>query len=821
MASTALNLLSITLLLSILTNASGKDILRGDETIRDGETIVSANGEFELGFFRAGSSTNRYLGIWFKKMSYGTVVWVANRDRPLNNTSGMLRIDNKAILLLVDAALIWSANSSTFVKNPVAQLLDTGNLVFRDEQDGGSENFVWQSFDYPGDTMLPGMKFGKNLVTGRQWYYSSWKSVDDPSPGNFVHRMDTHGYPQLLLWKGSELQARTGPWVGNRFSGDPVPKANRIYLNEFFIEPREIYYAFHLFNTSSTRPATRLILDPNGNRQRLIWNDQNQEWRTYLTILVTDCDRSAPCGPYATCDVNSSPKCACLRGFKPKIPEKWEAADWRDGCVHINPLNCGHGDGFVKFSGVKLPDTRQSWYNLTMNLEECKSMCLKNCNCTACSNINVEKEGSGCLLWFGGLIGINGYTEDAQSIYVRMPASDLDESATDESNNSGLRRIIFISISVALTAMSALILLLLFMKRKLKRKVYSHFTGTSSSNGEENLELPLFDFRKIVNATTNFSHDNKIGEGGFGPVYKGMLEDGQLIAVKRLSDSSRQGIDEFKNEVSLIAKLQHRNLVSLLGYCIEDQERVLIYEYMPNGSLDSFIFDKGKRSLADWERYYSIINGVARGLLYLHQDSKLRIIHRDLKASNVLLDHDMNPKISDFGMARSFGGSQTEANTTRVVGTYGYMSPEYAIDGLFSTKSDVYSFGVLVLEILSGKRNRCFEHPDHNLNLLGHAWRCFSEDRLKDLLDGIILEPSNECEAFRDIQIGLLCVQEYPEDRPNMSSVVLMLNSKTALPNPKKPGFFTERKRHEKDYSSSKHILSSSNDYSITAISPR
>uniref|UniRef100_A0A251UI14 non-specific serine/threonine protein kinase n=1 Tax=Helianthus annuus TaxID=4232 RepID=A0A251UI14_HELAN len=195
---------------------------------------------------------------------------------------------------------------------------------------------------------------------------------------------------------------------------------------------------------------------------------------------------------------------------------------------------------------------------------------------------------------------------------------------------------------------------------------------------QEVMELPLFSFSIVAQSTANFSSDNKLGEGGFGPVYKGVLE-GKEIAVKRLSTTSRQGLNEFKNEVICISKLQHRNLVKLLGCSIEGDEKLLIYEYMPNRSLDLFIF----RPEPTWTKRLHIIKGIARGLLYLHQDSRLRIIHRDLKASNILLDLDMNPKISDFGIARSFGGNETQANTERVVGTYGYMSPKYALDGLF------------------------------------------------------------------------------------------------------------------------------------------
>ncbi|KAK7257496.1 hypothetical protein RIF29_31516 [Crotalaria pallida] len=321
----------------------------------------------------------------------------------------------------------------------------------------------------------------------------------------------------------------------------------------------------------------------------------------------------------------------------------------------------------------------------------------------------------------------------------------------------------------------------------------------------EGIEVPYFDFESILVATDHFSDANKLGRGGYGPVYKGKLQGGQDIAVKRLSSVSSQGLQEFKNEVVLIAKLQHRNLVRLRGYCIKGDEKILLYEYMPNKSLDAFIFDPTQSVLLDWPMRFDIILGVARGLLYLHQDSKLRVIHRDMKTSNILLDEEMQPKISDFGLAKIFGGKETEGNTERVVGTYGYMSPEYALDGVFSTKSDVFSFGVVLLEIISGKKNTGFYQSKEVSSLLGYAWRLWTEDKLLDLMDMGLHETCKSNQFIRCALIGLLCVQDEPGDRPSMSNVVIMLDSEIAtLPTPKQPTFFSRKELSSTASSSTK-----------------
>ncbi|KAF8085888.1 hypothetical protein N665_0643s0017 [Sinapis alba] len=332
-----------------------------------------------------------------------------------------------------------------------------------------------------------------------------------------------------------------------------------------------------------------------------------------------------------------------------------------------------------------------------------------------------------------------------------------------------------------------------------------------------------FDFKVIEAATNKFSICNKLGQGGFGKVYKGTLPNGLQVAVKRLSETSGQGEKEFKNEVVLVAKLQHRNLVKLLGYCFEREEKILVYEFVPNKSLDYFLFDSRMQIQLDWTRRHKIIGGIARGILYLHQDSRLTIIHRDLKAGNILLDADMNPKVADFGMARIFEMDQTEASTRRVVGTYGYMSPEYAMYGQFSMKSDVYSFGVLVFEIISGRKNSSLHEMDGSLgNLVTYTWRVWNNGSPLELVDSSFGENYQTHEIIRCIHIALLCVQEDTEDRPTMSAIVQMLTtSSIVLSAPRPPGFFFRSKKEQACSSVDKSALCSIDQASITSLAPR
>ncbi|KAK0598888.1 hypothetical protein LWI29_000346 [Acer saccharum] len=487
-------------------------------------------------------------------------------------------------------------------------------------------------------------------------------------------------------------------------------------LNRLVVTDSTEIRVFFALDIQDSSVLERGVLTPSGAAQRFTWVDQTRTWVEYCTFTPDECDNYAKCGAYAICNANNFPVCTCFEKFKPKSQRQWSLLNWSAGCVRKAPLDCQHGDGFLKLEAVNLPDTSHSRAEKYISLVECKKLCLSNCSCTAYATLDIREGGSGCLLWFNDLIDIKDI-EGGQDLYVRVAASELG-NIESRRQPSGKKQVnVIIIVASIISGMGALVLAWIMYMRKTKLKNEEHIDGNhemddnDERSGKDDTGLTIYDLKTIAIATDNFSDKNKLGEGGFGPVYKGTLIDGQEIAVKRLS------------------------------------------------------------------RY--------------------------------------------FGMARTFGGDQTEAETNKIVGTHGYMSPEYAVDGIFSMKSDVFSFGVLVLEIVSGKRNRGFCHIDHNHNLLGHAWRLWNEERTIELIHKSLDCSFASSEMLRCIHVGLLCVQQRPEDRPNMSTVVLMLGGEQSLPPPKQPGFFTERYLPESESSLRKELLSSTNEFTISELEAR
>ncbi|KAM6555418.1 hypothetical protein CsatB_002437 [Cannabis sativa] len=825
--------LIIIVILSSSTNCFSIFIsnLTSSQPLSLNQTLVSCNHVFELGFFTPNNtSTNQYLGIWYKGHdSPRSVAWVANREHPLSLTSStssaVLQINNNGNLELIQheelqnsSSTIWSTNvdlrSNRTSSSTLGLLLDNGNFVLRDVTSG--EN-LWESFKNPCDTFFPGSVLGFNLKTGEHYKLTSWKNENDPSPGNFIFEIIKKTLPEIVIsinnGSSSTIYSRSGPWNKLKFTSNGNPTIYSSYRTPFnLVENVEQGTTYLKTNDEFTNSV--LFLSPNGTVMVVMKDKANYGKISYQGPSA--CNFYGRCGPFGACQRTESPLCKCLRGFKPKSQQEWNKGNWSGGCVRESELFCDKNDDYFELiSDIRIPDMYVLVQVASNNLDTCHKWCMNNCSCIAYSFIDAV----GCMVWRNTPLIDIGILEsdDANDLYFRIAAS---------SELQGYRgrqaKIIIIACVVALSSGAILLGVIAFVvhKRKAETKGNISIDNDFTRGGDDQPELHFFELDSVLIATNNFSITNKLGQGGFGSVYKGQL-NGKEVAVKRLCSNSSQGDEEFRNEMILISKLQHRNLVKLIGCCIENQEKILIYEFMFNKSLDTFIFDKERRAKLDWEHRFKIIDGIARGLLYLHRDSSLRVIHRDLKASNILLDEKMNPKISDFGLARIFEDTLNQANTHRVVGTIGYMSPEYGMRGIFSEKSDVFSYGVLILEIISGKKNSSFLYGDQYESLIAYAWKLWSEDRGLELVDENLLgESYDKSQVMKCIHIGLLCVQDLASDRPSMANVASMLSNQVFdQPQPKQPIFTFQIATHDSSTKTSSRF--SVNRVTLSLLEPR
>ncbi|XP_021809333.1 G-type lectin S-receptor-like serine/threonine-protein kinase SD1-29 isoform X2 [Prunus avium] len=736
--------------------------ISSSQPLAQGQTLVSPGHIFELGFFSPNNSTNKYVGIWHKTIFPRKVVWVANREKALSvtDTLASLTINSNGNLELVDGkqSSIWSTNISVPSNGSAALLFDSGNFVVQD--DIGAQ--LWRSFDYPGDTLLPMMLLGFDNKFGKRDVLTAWKSESDASTGLFSVGLAPQIPTQMVIRiNGSTPYWRSGLWDKATFLG--IPGMNDEYLSGLNLDDN-VQQGTKYFSFFFNRILAYMEISYKGTL-KLMYSEHGENWNLDWEAQKNPCDHYGICGPFGVCKASESPICKCLKGFKPKSQEEWSKGNRARGCVRKTKLFCrsntsqsvpsrGKQDGFLKMSSVNLPDfheyiSRYSAEDISnLGAEECKVKCIGE---RKQIKLMVSLIAVCFISILAGIVFSLHRLRSNQKRNVKVTPKDSEMADTIETSRDAL----------------------------LHEYIRKHDPS----------ELVIYDFDSISIATSDFSITNKLGEGGFGPVYRGKLQEGKEIAVKRLSSSSVQGIEEFKNEMRLISKLQHKNLVRLMGCCIKDDEKLLIYEFMPNKSLDTLLFSPMRRAELDWAKRFNIIQGVARGLLYLHHDSCLKVIHRDLKVSNILLDEKMSPKISDFGLARIFEGTQNLANTQKVVGTLGYMSPEYAMGGIFSEKSDIYSFGVLLLEIIGGRKNTSFYYHDQELGLIAYAWHSWNEGRGLDLVDDVLADSYSPSEVMRCVHIGLLCVQDDAADRPTMPDVVFMLSRETDRPQPKRPIF--------------------------------
>nr|GMD08450.1 G-type lectin S-receptor-like serine/threonine-protein kinase At4g27290 [Ipomoea batatas] len=538
------------------------------------------------------NSSSSFLGIWYNSINK-TVIWVANRESPLpQDSEAVFTLGYDGNLQLLDGGrrnIIWSTNISgsglAGRNSTAAQLQDTGDLIVKQ-----GESILWESFDGDSDTFMAGMRLKVNKKTGKRNLMRCWSSSDDPRPGKFSGGIDPKGSPQFFIWKEGIPYYRSTLYQDGFTYSVYFPSVGYTSYS-YATENDEVYFSYAYANTSIQE---RFILTPEGQVQILSRPKTSDIWQIQWVSPTSDCEFYAVCGSFGSCERYDSHRvCSCLKGFKPKSQRDWDKGKYDAGCERRIALGCGETDTFMRLPMMKWPDHSSSRGN--MAFQECEMECSRNCSCTAFAYANFSSDSVvNCINWFGDLVDLaHNYSPGGfgQDLYVRVHSSELNgSSGNDHSSHNNKRRLVAIIVA-SLSAFFLITVLVYILTYGRKGWVSRRATvSTASLLGKDDIELLQLSLRRIIDATNNFRETNKLGEGGFGPVYKGFLSEFGMVAIKRLSKQSSQGLNEFMNELKLIAKLQHTNLVRLLGCCVEDEEKILIYEYLPKRSLDKFLF---------------------------------------------------------------------------------------------------------------------------------------------------------------------------------------------------------------------------------------
>ncbi|XP_010556555.1 PREDICTED: G-type lectin S-receptor-like serine/threonine-protein kinase SD2-2 [Tarenaya hassleriana] len=767
--------------------ADDKVLLRGDQT------ILSANKIFRLGFFSTTNgkisppsptlsplpSSGWYLGIWYASIPIPTYVWVANRNRPLSDPgSSSLELTADGNLAVKDSrnGIVWRTENEE--PGTDFRFLETGNLVL--VRDGLK---VWQSFDHPTDTWLPGMN-----VTG-QTLLTSWRTLFDPSSGFYTLRLNPLGFNEFqLVYNGTVPYWSSGNWTGDLFTGVPEMTVPYIYRFNFanpYKPTASFWYTVMPLDAAHEPQLTRFQVDAEGRLKQYTWEPQTQSWSMFWLQPDDRCRVYGLCGELGFCQCGLLKPCICIPGFRPMDVGAWSSGDYSGGCLRETGDSCNRKDRFDSVGDLRYDGEAQT-SAVRGNMSFCERFCLGDCSCVGffhdeklnlCKIIlqqplNLKNSSS----WMGS----NG-----EILYIRVP------KGKPTKKNVSRSIIVLCSVFGSISILGLTLLLSLgWLKRSRNRK-----KKTTEDEAEfAVLYLKVFSYKELQSATLDFS--DKLGHGGFGAVFKGTLPDSSIVAVKRL-ERPGSGEREFRAEVCTIGNIQHVNLVRLRGFCSENSHRMLVYDYMPNGPLSSYLC-RTSPALLSWDVRFRIALGTAKGIAYLHEGCRDCIIHCDIKPENILLDADFTAKVSDFGLAKLVGRDFSRVLAT-MRGTWGYVAPEW-ISGLpITTKADVYSFGMTLLELIGGRRNVIFnsdttgdkeETETETQKWFFPPWaaREVIGGNVGKVVDGRLNGEYDVEEARRVAMVAIWCIQDSEEMRPAMGTVVKMLEGvvEVAVPPPPK-----------------------------------
>ncbi|KAK7292696.1 hypothetical protein RJT34_15548 [Clitoria ternatea] len=748
--------------------------------LRPNTTLLSLNQTFELGFFNL-SLNNFYLAIRFTSLPPPNLIWLANRHHPFPSPPSLILTQTGQLLLT------HSTNNTTFPltnhTNAVRlTLLETGNLVLLTKNGAVS----WQSFDHPTDTWLPGM----NLTTLRSLV--SWRTPTDPSPGLYSLRLKPPHYGEFeLVFNDTVSYWSTGNWTNGSFVD--VPEMTIPYLYRFdFEDPFSPMASFGFSERAfenGVLPPTMFRVEPYGQVRQYTWSKQAGSWNMFWSKPEGGvCQVPGLCGGFGVCTGEMSRLCQCLSGFRPLDGAGWGSGDYSRGCFREDA--CGEGDGFEDLGVLRFRFGNMSAFTVK-NRDFCKKKCLGSCGCVG---YVFDEENGLCKNFNGSLLDFQNLTNSGSSggdgdngggvLYVRVPRGG--------SVKKGFNRRVLSGVIIGVVAILGVVVVTLLVLVKRKGNERKMKKGLAEDGFVPVLNLQVFSYKELQLATRGFSE--KVGHGGFGTVFQGELSDSSLVAVKRL-ERPGGGEKEFRAEVSTIGNIQHVNLVRLRGFCSENSHRLLVYEYLENGSLSTYLRKDGP-SLS-WDVRFRVAIGTAKGIAYLHEECRCCIIHCDIKPENILLDSDFTAKVSDFGLAKLIGRDFSRVLAT-MRGTWGYVAPEWISGVAITTKADVYSYGMTLLELIGGRRN--VEAPlsagggGENGCESGEKWffppwaaQQIIESNVTNVIDKRLGNVYNIEEAKRVALVAVWCIQDDEAMRPTMGMVVKMLEGLVEVTVPPPP----------------------------------